>query len=129
MSLELKIDHLLCISIGVSMFNCVGINDYSCGFLFACLMIWTKSKQKNEATFIQYVMIAMIIYDIIWIALFGNAWYMNPAKTTAWKNKAKIRGFCFILYIVNLVLKVMLMRYSKKFGTERNGGIENKSLI
>lgn len=42
MSIVLKIDRLLVVSIGISIFNCIGINDYSCGLLFGLLMIWTK---------------------------------------------------------------------------------------
>ena len=76
-----------------------------------------------------YVTLAMIIYDIIWILLFGNAWYMSDAKTEAWKEKSKIRGFCFLLYIVNLVVKVFIAKFTKQFSVEGSGREEDRSLM
>ena len=43
MNKVILIDRLLVISIGVSMLCNIGVNDYSCGFLLAFLIVWTKS--------------------------------------------------------------------------------------
>lgn len=71
----------------------------------------------------------MIIYDIIWIFIFGNAWYLSKKGTEAWKDKSKVRGFCFILFILNLIIKCVIVRFTKKYSIEGSGSIEEKSLI
>ena len=123
--LPLKVDRLLIVSAGVSIMTCTGINDYSCGFLFAFLMIWTKNQSRHEAAFIMYILFAMILYDIIWILIFGNAWYLKKAQTAAWTDKRFIRGFSFFLFIVNLVLKILIARYVRKIKNEGSGKVED----
>ena len=127
--LPLKVDRLLIVSVGISMMTCTGINDYSCGFLFAFLMIWTKNKSRHEAAFIMYILIPMIIYDIIWILIYGEAWFFKKAQTAAWADKAFIRGFSFFLFAVNVVFKILIARYVRQIKNQGTGREEDKNLI
>ena len=102
---EVVLDKLIVTSIGISIFNCTGLNDYSPAFLFAFLMIWSQQKSKHTAAFIMFVTLAMLIYDVFWVWIFGNAWYADEVTTEAWQSRSTIRGFCFNLFFINLLIK------------------------
>ncbi len=81
---EKLIEKSLVLSTYISIFCCIGISDYSCGFLFAFLMIWEKSKTRHEATFIFYVLTFLMIYDVFWWIVHLDIWYYSDSVTDAW---------------------------------------------
>ena len=45
----------------------------------------------------------------------GNNWYLSDSVAVGWKDKRYSRGFSFLLYIVNLIIKIVLWRNLNKF--------------
>ena len=126
---NIVLDKLIVTSAGIGIFNCLGINDYSSAFLFMFLMIWTEQQSKHTAAFITFVTGALVVYDFIWVWIFGNAWYNDDITTDAWQARSTIRGLCYNFFFINMLIKCGICFIAYKIWKEDTKGELNPLMM